>query len=291
MRWCASRAVRGAFADRRAEGYLGPMTSTGGPPTEDAAPTAGDAAPIRVRRNPAGIIRIAHRGASSRAPENTHAAFAAALELGVDAIELDCQLSADGELVVIHDETLERTTSGLGPVGAKPWRELAMLDAGGWWDSRFRGERIPRLADVLAQIAGRVMLNVEIKSARDVGVIEAKLAALVGTASASDWVLFSSFHEPALRNLRAVAPWAAIGVLWDRRPASGALTLAADIGARCIAPGRRIVDDLLVGAAHAQSLGVWVWTVNDVGEMRRLVAAGVDGLFSDYPERLAALRG
>src|SRR5437867_120130 len=110
---------------------------------------------LRVRRDVTRVLRIAHRGASGRAPENTHVAFAAALELGVDAIEIDCQLSADGELVVIHDETLDRTTTGLGPVGAKTWGELATLDAGSWWDPRFRGERIPRLADVLAQIGGR----------------------------------------------------------------------------------------------------------------------------------------
>jgi glycerophosphoryl diester phosphodiesterase len=243
---------------------------------------------MRVRRGTGDVIRIAHRGASGRAPENTHAAFAAALALGVDAIELDCQLSADGELVVVHDETLERTTSGIGPVGAKTWAELAALDAGAWWDARFRGERIPRLADVLAQIDARALLNVEIKSARDVGAIEERLAATVAGAGAADWVLFSSFAAAALRNLRALAPWAAIGVLCDRRPAA-ALALATELGARCVAPGRGVVDDALIGAAHAQGLGVWVWTVNDVGAMRRLAAAGVDALFSDYPERLVGV--
>jgi len=244
---------------------------------------------MRIRRGTGDVIRIAHRGASGRAPENTHAAFAAALALGVDAIELDCQLSADGELVVVHDETLERTTSGIGPVGAKSWNELAALDAGAWWDARFRGERIPRLADVLAQVDARALLNVELKSARDVGAIEEKLATLVAGAGAADWVLFSSFSAAALRNLRALAPWAAIGVLCDRRPAAAALARAAELGARCVAPGRRVVDAALISAAHAQELGVWVWTVNDVRTMRRLAAAGVDALFSDYPERLVAL--
>src|SRR5437762_10196522 len=124
---------------------------------------------MRGRAAPGTCFRIAHRGASGRAPENTHAAFAAALELGVDAIELDCQLSADGVPVVIHDETLERTTSGIGPVRATPWKELACLDAGAWSGAAFAGERIPRLDDVLTQLDGRVVLNVEIKSARDVG--------------------------------------------------------------------------------------------------------------------------
>jgi len=248
---------------------------------------------LRVRRGTGGFLRVAHRGASGRAPENTHAAFAAALALGVDAIELDCQLSADGELVVIHDETLERTTDGLGPVCARTWPELARLDAGSWRGEAFRGERIPRLADVLEQLGGRAALNVEIKSARDLGMIEEKLAALVrthvATHDAAEWVLFSSFHEAAVRTLRTLAPWAAIGILWDRRPAAGALALAADLGAACIIPSRRCVDAALVEAAHARGLGAWVWTVNDVEEMRRLLALGVDALVSDYPERFAAL--
>lgn len=246
-------------------------------------------ATIRARSEPGKPVRIAHRGASGRAPENTRAAFAAALALGVDAIELDCQLSADGVPVVIHDETLDRTTSGLGPVCAKRWDELATLDAGAWRGEAFRGERIPTLVDVLAQLDGRVVLNVEIKSARDVGAIEAPLVELVTTRGALSWVIFSSFHEAAIRNVRAASAEAAIGVLWDRKPAEGALALAAELGARCIAPSRRLATPELVAAAHARELGVWVWTVNEVAEMRRLVAAGVDALFSDYPERFAEL--
>ena len=248
-------------------------------------------APARVRfcRDPAHVIRIGHRGASAAAPENTLAAFAAALDLGVDAIELDCQLSADDELVVIHDETLERTTSGIGPVGARSWAELAALDAGSWRDPRFRGERIPRLADVLRLVDGRAVVNVEIKSARDLGTIEPKLVQLASAHDALDWVLFSSFHEPALHNMRAVSVDAAIGVLWDRPAPTAAIELAKALAAGCIIPGRRHVDRALVDAAHAHNLGVWVWTVNELAEMRRLAALGVDALFSDHPERFASL--
>ena len=162
---------------------------------------------LSSRRGGGGFVRIAHRGASGRAPENTRAAFAAALDLGVDMIEIDCQLAADGELVVIHDEVLDRTTNGSGPVAASAWPVLAALDAGAWRGGEFGGERIPRLADVLAQLAGRAALNVEIKSARDVGAIEPRLAALVEAQAAADWVVFSSFHESAVKNMRAAAPW------------------------------------------------------------------------------------
>lgn len=242
---------------------------------------------LRARADAGTFLRIAHRGASGQAPENTHAAFAAAMALGVDGIELDCQLTADGVPVVIHDETLERTTNGLGPVVAKRWDEIARLDAGTWFGNVFVGERVPRLADVLTQLDGRVVLNIEIKSAYDVEVIAAPLVALVAAQGALPWVLFSSFHEAALRNVRAVSSDAAIGVLWDRRPVLGALALADELGAVCVVPSRRLVSPELIAGAHARDRGVWVWTVNEVAEMRRLVDAGVDGLFSDYPERFA----
>ena len=235
------------------------------------------------------MLAIAHRGASGRAPENTHAAFAAALDLGAAAIELDCQLSADGELVVIHDETLERTTDGRGAVGDRTAAELLALDAGSWFAPEFRGERIPRLADVLAQLRGRATLNVEIKSARDLRVIEPKLAALVSAEQARDWVVFSSFHAGAVRNMRAAAAWARLGVLCDRDPRPDFFALAAEVGAELLIPGRRWVDARVVEEAHARGLGVWVWTVNEPGEMRRLLALGVDAIFSDYPERFLGL--
>ena len=245
---------------------------------------------MRVRRDGGPFIGLAHRGFSGTHPENTHAAFAAALDLGVDGIELDCQLSADGELVVIHDETLDRTTTGLGPVGAKTWAELATLDAGAWRGQQFRGERIPRLVDVIAQIDSRATLNVELKCARDVGTIEPTLASRPEVRAAADWLVFSSFHEQAVRGMRAAAPWASIGILWDRRPARAALALATELDARCVIPGRRVLDRAVVDAAHALGFGVWVWTVNAVDDMRATVALGVDALFSDFPDRFAAAR-
>ncbi len=245
------------------------------------------ARPFRARAEGGRFLRIGHRGASGRAPENTRAAFDAALALDVDAIELDCQLTADGVPVVIHDDTLERTTSGIGPVSAKTYAEIAAFDAGAWFGPAFRGERVPRLDDVLQQLAGRVTLNVEIKSARDVGTIETTLVDLVRVRDALSWVVFSSFTEQALRNVRAASADALIGVLWDRRPVTGVLAVAEELRARCVVPSRRLVTPELIAAAHARDLGVWVWTVNDVAEMRRLVDAGVDALFSDYPERFA----
>ena len=110
------------------------------------------------------FLSIAHRGASAEAPENTVAAFDQALALGFSHLELDAQLSADGEVVVIHDATLERTTNGHGPVAAMAGAELAALDAGSWFHERFAGQRIPTLADVLRRYRGRAHLHLELKS-------------------------------------------------------------------------------------------------------------------------------
>jgi glycerophosphoryl diester phosphodiesterase len=243
---------------------------------------------VQVRRAGERFIRIGHRGAAGQAPENTLTSFRRALEIGVDAVELDVQLSADDELVVIHDEVLDRTTSGLGPVCARSWAELAQMDAGAWYGAAFRGERIPRLAEVLELVGDAALVNVEIKAARDLGRIEPLLLDLVRGAGAERRVVFSSFHPAALRTVRRLASWAAIAVLWDHRPAMDALAVAAELGALTVNPGRRLVDAELVEAAHARDLGVWVWTVNEPSHMRRLLALGVDALFSDYPERFAA---
>ncbi len=233
-------------------------------------------------------MRIAHRGASADFPENTLRAFEEALALGVDAIELDCQLSADGELVVIHDETLERTTDGLGPVCAHTWAELRRLDAGLWKNERFRGLGIPRLIDVLDLVAGRALVNVELKSAEDVGRIERPVTALVEECGAMERVVFSSFHTEAVRGVRSVAGWARLGMLCQRAPVSAAMALAEELGAGCVVPRRKLVDAALVEEAHRRGLGVWVWTVNQPGDMRRLRALGVDAMFSDHPARLVA---
>jgi hypothetical protein len=216
---------------------------------------------MRTRRNGGGVIRIAHRGASAQAPENTHAAFAAALDLGVDAIELDCQLSADGELVVIHDETLDRTTSGLGPVGAKTWAELATsMPARGnirAAASASRGSPTCRRRSTAA------LLNVEIKSAGDVGAIEAKSALGRGAPAGRPGAALVVPRARAAQSPDCGAP----GGAWRPRPAAGARGRAAsELGARCTRA--RAACRRRAGTPRrtrtTRGLGV---TVSDVAEM------------------------
>ena len=225
---------------------------------------------------------IAHRGASGTCPENTLVAFARAAALGAHMIELDVQLTRDGEVVVMHDWTLERTTDGAGAVCDRTLAEIRRLDAGAWFGPAFRGTRVPTLAEVLAAVG--LPVNVELKPVGDDG-LEACALAVVESASALARVVFSSFDAGALERLRACAAGATLAVLWDAGPVADAVGRARRVGARALHLRKdRTTPDALAAAAAA-GLPVRAWTVNERGEMDRLVAAGVEGIFTDFPER------
>ncbi len=225
---------------------------------------------------------IAHRGASGTCPENTLVAFARAAALGAHMIELDVQLTRDGEVVVMHDWTLERTTDGAGAVSDRTLAEIRRLDAGAWFGPAFRGTRVPTLAEVLAAVG--LPVNVELKPVGDDG-LEARALAVVESAGALARVVFSSFDAGALERLRACAAGATLAVLWDAGPVADAMGRARRVGARALHLRKdRTTPDALAAAAAA-GLPVRAWTVNERGEMDRLVAAGVEGIFTDFPER------
>lgn len=237
---------------------------------------------------PPSWLRIAHRGASGSAPEHTRAAFERALELGVDMIELDVQLSRDGELVVIHDLDLERTTSGHGCVRAYDLAHLTALDAGAWFGSGFAGQRLLSLEDVIAIVGARARLNVEVKApATDWGRLAPKLTSTLRTRGLLASTVISSFETGALAAVRAEAADARIGLLWQTSDFADAWRWAADIGATSFHPHWMLVAPEMVSAAHGHGLQILVWTVNDTVAMRQLLGLGVDGIMSDFPERFA----
>ncbi|MFN7952074.1 MAG: glycerophosphodiester phosphodiesterase family protein [bacterium] len=228
---------------------------------------------------------VAHRGASADRPENTMAAFEEAVRQGADAIELDVRLSRDGEVVVIHDATLARTAGADGHVWERSADELARLDAGGWFDPRFRGEPVPRLADVLARIAPRVPINVELKGKAGAGLARA-VVDLVRSAEARERVLVSSFRFAHLDELRALDAELPIGLLYEEPP----VTLDADarrVGASFVHPRFDLATPALVARARTLGLRVLVWTVDDPTVANELIDRGVDGIISN---RVAELR-
>lgn len=230
---------------------------------------------------------IAHRGLSARFPENTLAAFAAALDAGAEMMELDVTLTRDRQLVVIHDDTVDRATDGAGTVSAMTLADLRRLDAGSWFDPRFAGERIPTLDEVLALARGRAGVNIEIKASAveadfPADAVEHQVLAVVRRFSMVDAVVVSSFEPKCLRRLAAMAgPRPRLAVLTETPFAPADLGLCREIGAWSLNPGWGFVTQAMVVAAHAESIRILSYTVNDPVVARHLLALGVDGFFTD----------
>jgi len=237
-------------------------------------------------------LNIAHRGASAAAPPNTLAAFEKAIELGADGIEFDVHFSADGVPVVIHDFTVDATTDGSGRVADLTLAQLKQLDAGTRFDPAFTGERIPTLDDVLRAVGNRLLLNIELKttSLGDNG-LERAVITLVEQHGLSRRVLFSSFNPFSLRRAKRIAPHIPAGLLYDQGlslPLRRAwLAFLAPHEARH--PHYKMVDAHYMAWARRRGYRVNTWTVDDPGEMRRLVGLGVNGIITNVPDVLRSV--
>jgi len=233
------------------------------------------------------LLRIAHRGASGHCPENTRAAFLRAIELGADMVELDCQMTRDGAVVVIHDDRLDRTTSGSGRVRDRTLREIKALDAGSWFSAEFANEEILTLEEVIELLRGHVELNLEIKGEDAPGRLEIQCVGIVRSLRFSSQTVFSSFSAPRMRLVRDLADDARIGVLVDKGASwAGALDFARDIAAEAMHPQRSLASAATLAEAHERGLEVRAWAVNRPADIDALVALGIDGIFTDFPERL-----
>ena len=231
-------------------------------------------------------------GAGAPYPENTIPSFEQAVAEGAQMVELDVIHSADGVLVVIHDDTVDRTTDGTGCVGDMTVAELQSLDAGFSTALEGQGVVIPTLAEVLAAVA--VPVNVELKiddggacPPSDKPRMAADLIAVVEAAGARDRVVASSFDDEVLSELKALAPHFYAGYLTLAPTAS---QLAADLGFDAINLSRALIDQSAVDAARALGLQVNVWTVNDPVEMEELVTFAVDSIITDDPDVLATVQ-
>ena len=224
---------------------------------------------------------VGHRGASGHRPENTLASFALAAELGADLVECDVHLSADGVPVVIHDDTLDRTTSGRGPVTARTLAELKTLDAG-------LGETVPTLDELLTWCRDHLPLSIEIKNGpvyhRGLPDRVIELLRKHGVVERASVI---SFDHLAVQRAKQLEPRLAAGVLFAARPVD-APALARAAGADILLPHWAFATPELVEPAHAAGLAVSVWTVNDETALRAALAAGVDAVATDYPDRIRA---
>ncbi len=241
------------------------------------------------------VTVIGHRGAAAQAPENTASAFRVAAEHGVP-FELDVTFASTGELVVIHDDTLDRTTSGEGYVDETPIATIRGLDAGSWLDSRFAGEPVPELGAVLAEFGSQVAVDIEIKNPRDstkVSFLASEVVRLVEEAGVVDRVFVTSFNPYVLAAVREANPAIVRGQLYGTFKDSDLSGIEKFVLKRLLLNSKALPDLLVAEAAflrkgyvrrmRKKGYRVMAWTVNDPEEMRRLAEWGVQGIITDDP--------
>jgi glycerophosphoryl diester phosphodiesterase len=232
---------------------------------------------------------LAHRGASQAAPENTLAAFRLAAEMGADGVELDVQLSKDGEAVVIHDVTVDKTTNGSGRVKDLTLAELQDLDAGSWYDSHYAGEPIPTLAQVLHELGPRLILNIELKQETFLSKgLEAEVIRLIEDTHMAHRVILSSFNPLALWRVGRLNPNVSTGLLYapDQPIYLRQRWFQPAIRPSALHPRWDTIDHQFVMTAHRQGLAVHPWTCNEPEAMHRLIGWNVDAIITDHPDLL-----
>ena len=236
---------------------------------------------------------IAHRGAGKLAPENTLAAFRLGASLGYRAFECDAKLSADGLPFLLHDSTLERTSSGQGTAGTMPWAALSQLDAGSWHSRQYAGEPLPTLAAVAQFILHNgLQLNIEIKPTPGQ---EANTGRVVADHAARLWQgqavppLLSAFRPEALQAALETAPQLPRALLLDTLW-PGCLDVAAQLGCVAVVTNHTLMDADLLSALRQSGRLAMVYTVNEPDDAKRLLALGVDGLITDAIDRFAPAR-
>lgn len=236
---------------------------------------------------------IAHRGASSLAPENTLAAVQKALDLKVDVVEIDVHRSSDGELVVLHDATLDRTTTGSGPVKQYSLEEVKSFDAGSWFSPSFVEERIPTLREVLEKTKDQATLLIELKGERT----EVRTVELVKELGMTDQVIIQSFDFLQIQKAKQKAPEIPTVFLvkepkHKEDPAQAALwmcNIADYVGASGIAVRHNLLTPELLELARERSLAVFVWTVDQQKDMKKFIKLGVQGIITNKPQDLKKL--
>lgn len=231
-------------------------------------------------------LRIGHRGAAGTHPENTMVSFRRAMELGADGVEFDIHRTADGHLVVIHDHELGRTAAGTGLIMEKTLAELKALDFGSWKGEQFKGEQIPTLQELIRQTPASLRLFLELKAGSiHYHGIEEELLQVIREEGAMDRIQISSFDHVGLARIHELEPKLELGMLFDDHPVDP-VGMARACGASALHPFFMWTTPQMVAAAHAAGMKVNVWTVNAPPFIAMMKHIGVDGIISDYPDRI-----
>lgn len=235
------------------------------------------------------MLVVAHRGYSSKAPENTMAAFELALEAGSDGLELDVHLTKDGKVIVIHDHTLERTSNGTGIVEQYTLAELQQLDAGSWFSPDYKGERLPSLREVCELVKDKdILFNVELKAALGFEQLNYKVAELLDEYELNEKTVISSFNHYALVHFKQIRPHVRTGILY-----SAALVnpweYAKSIGATALHPNHKTIIPEIVSGAQQNGMMVNPWTVDAPEDIERMKLAKIDSIITNVPGRVQEL--
>lgn len=237
-------------------------------------------------------IIIAHRGASAYFPENTMAAFEAAVAMNADMIELDVLLSKDGVPVVFHDAKLDAHSNGKGLVSSFALKELKKLDAGSWFDVKFSGQQIPTLEEVLDFAAGKIALNIEIKTEavtdQMANGVEEKALGLVNEYRMQEHVLFSSFDYRVITHIKKLVPEMPVAILYEKKQSGKLLPseLIKKYNVDAFNCSYRQLTKRRLQDLKSHNISFFVYTINDKKRMQKLLDLGVSGIFTNKPDVL-----
>jgi glycerophosphoryl diester phosphodiesterase len=239
---------------------------------------------------------IAHRGISGKCPENTPASFSLACQIaGIDMIELDVRLSRDEEVIVLHDRTLQRTSTGNGVARRYTYEEIKSFDAGSWFHPSFKAERIPNLRAVLEIARGKRWVNIELKSdflhREPPGLLESRVLEIVGECRMQDQVMYSSFDHHLITNLKRMSPQAITGVLYNLYRDFGRMPskLARRANAEVFVCAKQELRKVMIKDAHDHGLAVYVYTLNSLPDVQKMLDVGVDGIVSDNADEIVTI--
>lgn len=232
------------------------------------------------------MIIFGHRGAKGYAPENTMSSFRKAFDLGIAALELDVQLSKDRQLIICHDYKIDRTSNGSGLVADYTLKELKQFDFGSWFDPKFAGEKIVTLVEFLEWfVATNMKVNIEIKNGPVIYTgIEKEVVYLIEQYNILDRVIVSSFYHPSVKKIKELQAGVKTAALFECRPLDPA-HFSKETGAEFLHAYWQSVDRAWVRQAHELGVQVNTYTVNTMEEYEFVANAGVDGIFSDFPDR------
>lgn len=228
------------------------------------------------------VIVTAHRGASAVAPENTLAAMAAAVEAGAEFAELDVRLASDGNVVLMHDRTIDRTTNGGGELWEYSLPALRELEAGSWFSEEFAGEPIPTLEQVIRFARGRLKLNIEVKTSREEPTLAAAVVEIIRLEECGGNCIVTSFDREIVEEVKRLAPEIRTGFIFGRDYPDDVFVGDWEI----LSCHHEVVDSTFVARAREADKSVHVWTVDERDLMLRLIALGVDGIISNRPALL-----